>query len=328
MAGRIHHSVCVQEKAVAADGVEIADLAVNPLSVILIAIRPLNNTGTLTNYARYMDIVGALNRVSVKHRGMAVFDMSGRDAAALNFFRHGILPRELNPDDTDDERRCCVLPILLGRFAYDPRSCFPASKRGELTLELDIDVADTGYDGFRYSVETVELLGASPSEFERKTSISQTFAATGDQVFPLPTGNLVRALMGFGTTGFTGASPAPTWGRFSLFLDNVQHSIVATDVEVAQMTSMLMGRQPPYLDLHTHRVTTDGNAQANLESTGPIEQGMGGWENYWFYDLDPTRDDDFSIPTGEATSFQLRANVETADAARVVVVEKVKASDA
>lgn len=320
---KIHHSVCRQEVAVSADGVETFDLAVNPLSVVLIAIRPLNDTGTLTNYPRYMDLVGSLNRVSILHRGASVFSMSGRDAAALNFFRHGILPRELNPDDADNERRCAVLPLLLGRFAYDPDSCFPASKRGELVMELDVDVADTGYDGFRYSVETVELLGANPKSYERKVSIAQTFAATGDQIFPLPQGNTVRGLLGFGTTGFTGASPAPTWGRFSLFVDNQQHSVSSSDVEVAASLYSLMGRQPPMLDLHTHRVTTDGNAQTGLESTGPIESGMGGWENYWFVDLDPTRDDLFSIDTQNANSFQLRASVETADAARVIPIEKV-----
>jgi len=317
---KIHHSVAVQERAVSADGVEVLDLAVNPLSVILIAIRPLNETSTLGNFQRYMGLAGALNRVSVLHRGQSVFSMSGRDAAALNYLRHGIMPRELNPLPTDNVRRCVILPILLGQFAYDPSSCFPASKRGELTLEMDIDVADTGYDGFRYSVETVELLDARPKEYERKVVISQTFAATGDQTFPLPSGNTIRGLMGFGTTGFAGASPAPTWGRFSLFLDNVQHSISSTDVEVIQMTTALLGRQPPSLDDHTHLM----EPVAGVVTDPPQRQGMGGWENYWWMDLDPTRDDLFSIDTDRASNFQLRATVETADAARVVPIERVR----
>lgn len=317
---RLLHSVAVQERAVATDTVEVMDLAVNPLSIVLIAIRPLNETSTLANYARYMDLVGSLNRVTILHRGQSIFSMSGRDAAALNYFRHGIMPRELNPDDTDNERRCVVLPILLGRFAYDPHCCFPASKRGELTLELDIDVADTGYDGYRFSVETVEILDANPKEYERKTSIAQTFAATGEQNFPLPTGNDVRGLLLFGTTSFTGAAPAPTWGRTSLFLDNQQHSISSSDFEVAAAINSLMGHQPPALDRHMHQM----EPVAGIETSGPFEQGMGGWENYVWYDLDPTRDDMFSLATEKATSFQLRANVETADAARVVPIERVK----
>jgi hypothetical protein len=320
---RIHHSVAVQEKAVSADTVEVFDLAVNPLSVILVAIRPLNDTGTLSNFQNYMGLVGSLNRVAVLHRGQSVFSMSGRDCAALNYLRHGIVPRELNPSPTNNERRCVVLPILLGRWVYDHICCFPASKRGELVMELDIDVADTGYDGFRYSVETVEILDARPKEYERKVSIAQTFAATGDQIFPLPTGHTVRGLMGFGTTGFTGASPAPTWGRFSLFLENQQHSISATDVEVAATLNALMGRQPPALDGHIHLI----EPVAGVVTDPPQEQGTGGWDNYWWFDLDPSRDDAFALDTSDATSFQLRASVETADAARVIPIERVKVSE-
>lgn len=315
------HSVAIQEKAVSSDGVEVFDLAVNPLSVVLIAIRPLNDTGTLANYPRYLDLVGSLNRVSIFHRGASVFSMSGRDAAALNYLRHGIMPRELNPDDTNNERRCVILPILLGRFAFDPDSCFPASHRGELTMELDIDVADTGYDTFRYSVETIELLGASPKEFERKTTVSKTFAATGEQDFDLPNGNLVRGIMLFGTTGFTGAAPAPTWGRFQVLLDNQQFAVASSDIEVHAMVNSLMGRQPPALDLHSHQF----EPVAGIETSGPFEQGMGGWENYAFLDFDPLRDDTFSLQTSGSSSFLVRANVETADAARVVLVEKIKA---
>ena len=88
------------------------------------------------------------------------------------------------------------------------------------------------------------------------------------------------------------------------------------------MLGSLMGRMPPSLDLHTHRV--DATAAVTTQETGgPIEQGMGGWENYSFLDFDPTRDDMFSIDTNGANSFQLRANVETADAARVIPIERV-----
>jgi len=320
MSKRLLHSVAVQEIAVAADVITTNDLAVNPLSVVLICIRPLNETSTLSAYARYMEMVGSLNRVTILFRGQSIFSMPGRDAAALNYCRHGILPREVNPDDADNERRCVVLPILLGRFAYDPVSCFPASRRGELALEMDIDVADTGYDGFRYSVETVEILGIEPKEYERKTVIGQTMVV-GENNIAMPAGNDIRGVLAFGTTGFTGAAPAPSLGRVGIYLDNQQVGYGSSDFEVAAMLGSLLGRQPPGLDLHTHRVPT--NAGANEETTGPIEQAMGGWENYIFLDTDPTRDDDFSLKTKGSYSFFLRSTAETADAVRVVPVERI-----
>lgn len=328
---RILHSVLVQERAVAADAVEVWDLAVNPLSVILLCIRPLNDTGTLNNFQRYMGLCTAFNSVKVLYRGQSVLSMRGDDIAAYNYMRHGIIPREGNPSDTDNERRCVVLPIILGKYAYDSESCFPATRRGELSLELDIDVADTGYDNFRYSVETIELLGATPAEFERKVAISQTFAVTGDQSVALPVGNLIRGVMLFGTSGFTGAAPAPTWGRFGLYLDNQQVAFSASDFETSLMLSQLNGRIPPYgIDGHMHRL--DATAAVTTQPTftsGPFEVGDGSASlgspmgNYTYLDLDPSRDDEFSIDTAGAQNFQIRPNVETADAARILPVERV-----
>jgi len=320
---KLLHSVAVQERAVSADSIEVDDLAVNPLSVVLIALRPLNATGTLSEFASYLTIMDALNRVSILFRGQSIFSMSGRDAAALNYFRHGIVTPQANHDDADDERRCVVLPVLLGKFAYDPVSCFPASRRGELTLEMDVDVADTGYDGFRVSVETVELLDAKPKEYERKTSVSETFGSTGLNDIDLPIGRRNRGILGFSTTGFGGSSPSPGLGRMSVRLNNVEEAYAATDFEVAHTLGSLMGRQPPIFDNHTHRTDTSGSSATQESAGGPINIGSGGWQNYCFLDLDPTRDDAFSLDTSKATNFALRVDAESAEAVRAVPIEQV-----
>lgn len=321
------HSVNQQDQAVSADGVVNFDLAVNPLSVILLNIRPLNNTVTLGNFQRMMGLAGALNSIRVLHRGASVFSMSGRDALALNYFRHGILPCEANGDDTDNERRCLQLPIILGRHPYDPESCFPATIRGELTMEIDVDVADTGYDDFRFSVETIELIGAKPKSFERSVSISRTFAATGLQDFPLPTGRLVRGLLLFGTTPFVGAAPAPSWGRIRTMLDNQEVGFSAIDFESAAQLGQLFGRDiNPLAESHTHRV--DASSASTTEQTAvPVQTNASndGFRNYCFLDFDPTRDDAHSINTAGSANWLIRADVETADACRVVQIEAVSA---
>lgn len=323
MRKKLLHSIARQELAVAADGVETFDLGVNPLSMALIVIRPLNdNAGTpTTGPARYLEMVGAIDRVTVSHLGSSVFSMSGRDAAALNYFRHGILPMEANFTDTDNERRAVVLPILFGRFGYDSRSCFPATKRGELTMELQIDVADTGYDTFRYSVETVELLGAEPKEFERKTSLART-QVVGDNDHELPNGRVIRGVLGFGTTRWTGAVPASTLGRLRLMVDNQEIGYSATDFEVAQTIGQLLGRQFPGGDAHFHRVNAP-SASAVEPTGGPVAQGTA-WSNYCYLDLDPTRDDEFAVDTKGAASVILRNTAEAADAARFITIERME----
>jgi hypothetical protein len=325
------HSIAVQDQSIAADGIVDFDLAVNPLSVVLLCIRPLNETSTLANFQTYKGLCSAFNRISVLFRGESVVSIRGEDLAAMNYLRHGIMPWQGYHKDVDNDRRCAVLPILLGKHAYDPTSCFPPTRRGELVLELDIDVADTGYDNFRLSVETIELLGAKPSEYEKKVQITQTFAATGDVDVDLPPGNVNRGILAFGTTPMTGATPAPSWGRMKVLLDNVEAGYAATDWEVAQMLTSLWGRQPPAYDGHGHRVDATGGAtQATL--SGPFAIGHGiagatdinGWNQYAFLDFDPTRDDTFSLDTRGKSRFHLRANAETADAIRVVPCEVIK----
>lgn len=316
---RLHYTTIVQERSVSADAVEVFDLGTNPLSLLNIVIRPLNETSTLANYARYLELVGAFNSIRVLYKGQSVISASGRDLAALNYARSGIVPREANPDNLDNSRRCCSLPILLGRFPYDPSSAFPRTNRGDLTIELDIDVADTGYDNFKYSIESVEILDAHPSEYERKVTIAKTFNAVGNQDTPLPVGNALRGLLLFGTTGARGATPAPSWGSMQLLLNNQQHTVASMEWESSMLYANLLGRQPPNQDAHQHSM----EPVAGIETTQHFEVGSGGWEQYSYVDLDPTRNDMYSIQTAGASQFLLRCQAETADAVRLIPVERI-----
>jgi len=320
MSHKFLHSVNIQERLISADGVQSYDLAVNPLSVLLLHLKPLNDTGTLSDFATYLNVAGAINRVAVLLNGVSVVSMTGRDAAAMAFFRHGITPMQASHQDTNNFRRSLVLPILMGSEIYSQRSCFPATKRGELILEVDFDIAATGYDGLRFAVETIELPGAKPKEYERKVQLSGTFGATGINDVELPLGNLNRGLLLFGTTAFTGASPAPTWGRVATYLDNEQHGYSAHDWEVAHMMSTLQGGQPPSMDDHIHLTV----ASPPQETANHHEVGQGGFENYAFLNFDPTGDDAYSLDASKSSRFHIEGNVETANAFRVVPVERVK----
>jgi hypothetical protein len=261
----------------------------------------------------------------VLYRGQSVFDMSGADAVALAYFRHGMVPFEANGDDTNNERRSLVIPLMMGRFPYDPQSCFPASRRGELQMQVQVDVAVTGGDGLRLAAETIEILGANPTEYERKSVITRTFAATGKNNFDLPIGHKFRGALLFGTTPFAGASPAPSWGRVELLKDNRQVAFASSDWEVLHQMHMLMGRQPPTGQAHFHR--TDATAAVTTQTTlaGPHGEGnQDGWNQYAYLDCDPTRDDTFSIDTAGANDFMIKADVETADAVRCIPIEAIK----
>lgn len=326
-----HISKQIPERNIAADGVYSYDLGVNPLSVILLNLRPLNDTGTLANWANAIRVATAINRATVLYRGQAVHSMRGEDIVAFNWLRWGMLPMMYgsNDDNTDNERRCVTVPIVMGRYPFMPASCFPGVGKGELTVELDLDIADTGYDTLNLSIDTIELPNAKPREYERRVQQAQTWSATGYNDLDLPVGNRIRGLLLWGTTGFAGAAPAPSWGAVSVLMDNQEVGFRDADFEVLTTLQALWGRPGlnPTEDDHLHNTTVDGNA-----GTAVVTLGGGGhgptspatYRNYAFLDYDPTGDDSLSLDTGNAKRLQIRANAETADAVRCVPVEVIK----
>lgn len=323
---RFNYSRLVPTRTPSADEVVTHEMGGLPLSMVVLNIQPLNDTGTLANFNEYLSLCAAFNRISILHRGEQIFGMRGEDAGALAWFRHGIKAYQGQLDNTNDERRSLSLPLLLGRSPFHPTSCFPEIKRGGMTLELDIDIADTGYDGLRYSVDILELPEAKPKEFEKKVQLNKTFAATGDQDFDLPINNLFRGALLWGTTGFAGASPAPSWGTLRVLLDNQENGFSSIPFEVLQMWYSLWGSRgfvSPNWEAHKHIVTTDGNAQTELATLAGVYNSGNLWDNYAWLDYDPTGDDLFALDTAGANAFKIRSNVGTADAVRCIPIERI-----
>lgn len=309
----------------AADGVVNLEMSCNPLSTLLISLKPLNDTGTLANFADYFEVCKAINRATLVFRGQSIFSMRGEDIAAYNYLRWGILPQSANENRTDNERRACILPVHLGKVPFDPASCFPATSRGELTLVLDLDIADTGYDGLRVAVDTIELLDAKPKEFERRLELTRTNTATGNNDLDLVPGNPCRNIMLYGTTSFTGATPAPSWQTVRLLVDNQERFFAGTSWEVLQAMPYLFGRQYSMLR-HMHGTTVDGNAQTAVTTIGtPFAQSF--LANYALMDFDCTRDDEYSVDLSNAKKVQIRHSAGTADAIRAIQTEVVKVAD-
>lgn len=314
------HSVLLTNQTISADGEEIIDLPVNPLSVILINIAPLNNTAAIANYTSLAGLLAALTNIRVEWRGQSIVDISGIDLAAYLMWVYGIDLIGSNVVETDNDRRSIVLPIIFGRKAFSVDECLPSVQRGELQLHLTWDIANTGYDGVTRSIETIELPGSSPAIYQRITTLSQTVAATGYNDVELPIGNTLRGVLAFGTTAFAGASPAPTLGRMSLMKDNVEIRVSSSDFETIRAIPGLTGKHVFTLLDHFHSVNAAGAAQEDTQAQ-QISQSL--YENYALIDLDPTNDDSFVLDTAGAGRVNLRFNAETADSVRVFPIERV-----
>lgn len=319
----LNHSIIVEDRLIAADGVQTFDLGVNPLSVLLLRLRPLNDTGNLEDKLTFMLAAAAINLCTIRHRGQSIIALRGDELGALAVMRHGWSPWEANPTNVNNERVEFVVPIFMGRRPYDPNSCFPATRRGEFSVELDFDIASTGYDGMRLAIESIEIFGAKPKEFERKVQLSQTFAATGINDIDMPLGNLLRGIMLFGTTAAGGATPVPTLGRLSLIADTVGVAYSSTDIETLYALNAM--RNGPPMGDHLHNENLNATYLAD-QNTGRANQPAQGYENHAYMDLDPNGNDMYSIDSSRVSRLQLRVTAESADAVRVVPIERFPTS--
>ena len=317
------HSVLEVDAVIAANGDEVIDLPVNPLSVILLEISPLNNTSTIGDYALLEGLLSALDSIDITHKGNSVLTCNGIDLAALALLYHRLPIWQSNAVETDNDRRSLVLPILFGRKPYMASECFPETKRGEFQMRLTWDVADTGFDGLRRSIETIELPDASPEFVQKITTLAQTLGATGQNDIDLPIGNVLRAVLMFGTTGFAGATPVPTLADLSFLVDNIQRNYSSSRYSVLRSVMGLAGVPFPAGFRHIHSVNAAG---AGREDTEEPEIGGSLDDNYVLMLHDVTGDDEHSIDTNGAGRVNIRVDADTADAVRALPIEKVPVS--
>lgn len=309
------------------DGTYNYELSVNPLSCLLLRLDVLNDTGTLADRVDYFDAFKALTRVSLLHRGQSIISMSGQDIVAHNYLRWGILPEEANTARTNNDRRQFVLPIHLGRGPFDPKSCFPSTRRGELTLQVTIDDAATGYDDTDFGVDSIELLDANPTEFERRLTLSRTSGGTGNNDMDLVPGRVIRDVLLFGTTGPNALTSFSTisWRNVRLLVDNQERYFSGVDWEVLKALPYIFGRQRS-MARHHHGTTVDGNAGTDVTTIGFPFGSDAMMNQYAILDFDVTRDDAFALDTRDAKKVVIRYNAGTADAVRAVQTEVIPVS--
>jgi len=339
------HSVLEVDALISADGDEVIDLPVNPLSVILLEISPLNNTATLADYRLLEGMLSALDNIDITHKGNSVLTTNGIDLAALALLYHRLPIWQSNAVAANNDRRSLVLPILFGRRPYMSNECFPETRRGEFQMRITWDIADTGFDGLRRSVETIELPDATPEFVQKITTLAQTFGATGQNDIDLPIGNVLRAVLLFGTTGFAGATPVPSLADIQFFVDNQQRNYSGTRFSVLRAVMGLSGAGFPAGFRHVHDpnfdvTSADGTDLATTQTlaneikadlnalTAVLEPEIGASldDNYALLLHDVTGDDEHSINTDGAGRVNVRVDADTADAVRALPIERVPVS--
>jgi hypothetical protein len=297
------------------------DLPVNPLSVILLRLQITNVApAALDTYSAIDDAITQITGVRVLHKGEQIISGSLRDLMVLNALYMKAKPGYGTLSNIDNAVRSFVFPLCLGRKMYDPDSCFPATSRGNLRFEMDAGADGAGYDDINFSVETVELIEATPKEYVKYVRQARD-SVVGQFDARLPIGNPLLGILLF-DTGLGGSTDEVlSWGTIKLLKDNVEQYYPQSDYEtLAAMLQTQLGMDGAWPG-HQHQFN---GAAAGLDESDDAGMAVStGFQGYAYLDFDPLRDLRYQMETEGAADLLIRGNGDEATAIRYYPLERV-----
>ncbi len=313
-------TVLVQNRAEAADRTFQEDLPVNPLSVILVTLRGVL-VGLDTSPAIQL-LYQMVTSLGVQFRGQDIIRGSLADLAVMNALLTGWVPWGTIGEAADDDIVTVTVPICFGRMPYNRQEAFPAVRRGDLRLEMTVDVANADYDNLVLQIETIELLDETPERYLKYTSNATTFGTTGEETVRLPIGNPLLGVLLFGTTVPAGAVRTATWEQLRTKVDNVEAYYARANWDTLH-GEVLRRIHGPIDRLHDHvHTATDA---AGSETTTAVKEGLTDMlESYSYLDFDPMKDGQFMLETAGRADVTIQRDVGVADAGRFIPVELVQ----
>lgn len=297
------------------------DLPVNPLSFLLLRFETdTAAVGAETVYSAIDDVITQITNIRVQHKGEDILQGSLRDLMLLNMIYQRAFPWWHRLASPDAEIRSVVFPLCLGRRPYDPKSCFPATSRGNLRFFMTAGVDGAGYADINFSLSAVELIEATPDEYVKATTSSRDSVA-GQFDLVLPIGNPLLGILLFDTGLRDTAAATYSWGTVKLLKDNVEQYYPLEDIEtLAGMLALQMGGMP-FWPGHVHQ--TLAAIAAGAETAEAEELGAIGVKGYAYLDFDPLRDQSYQLETAGAADLKLRGQGDAASAVRALPLERI-----
>jgi hypothetical protein len=298
------------------------DLPVNPLSALLLRLEVTRTVpAALLTYEAIDDLITAITAVRVLHKGEQIISGSLRDLMLVNAVHQRVFPGASKLHPVGAAVDSIVFPLCLGRKMYDPKSCFPATSRGNLRMEMDTAAFPTQYSALRFSVEAIELIEATPDEYVKYVTQART-ALVGQFDASLPIGNPLLGILLFDTAIATLNTDVSSWGTVKLLKDNVEQYHPLSDF--VTLAGLFASQNGDHLIMdagHVHKfVAADALASMTDSAATLISTGNRG---YAYLDYDPLRDGSYQLETSGAADVKIRGNGGSATAVRYLPIERV-----
>lgn len=292
-------TVIVEDKAQAAGAAPTFDLPINPLSHLIFSFKFLNKAAEVL----LPEVLAKISKINIARAGVSSMDINLADLWAKNCQMFGHEPILTNKIVTDNATRILTVVLPFGRKLFDPNECMPATPYGDFKLTITTTATETTMDGVIFLIEAVELIGASPRQFLKMTTISKTPGATGEMDIDIPIGNELVDFLFWATTVPTAIAWTATMEWVKLLRDNVEEQISKAFWE----------------NLHGDLLNKIGYIGDHGAAYGADLLSL-----YGLLDFDPTGDGSLLMPTAGAADMKLRVNAGDQNPLRVIVSELAK----
>ena len=275
------------------------DLPTNPLSHLIFTIEGEQ----ATDEATLAEIIAFLNTMEVTRSGVTVLALQSEDLYGVNCYLYRRRPVLTNCITADDGVRNLSLIVPFGRRIFDPSECYPATKKGDLTLRANMTVLGTSITDGLINIEAVELVGASPARYLKTTEIVVVApGATGENDVDLPMGNKIVAIQ----------------------IRMVTFPTTATDLYGVQEARVLVdNKEFGFASAKAPCLVGEGIFRmGGFPSTMLLQQLVNPLNIVWL-DFDPNGDDEWLLETAGKSSVKLRLNMGVNEACYVSVMELV-----
>jgi hypothetical protein len=297
------------------------DLPVNPLSIVLLNFEITRaNPAAGAVYKAVDDLLDNVTSVIIKHKGENIIAGTLKDLLLVNMMNHQSKLGWSMLSDVSGAVSRFTIPLCFGRKRYDPTECFPATSRGNLTLDITRAANPASMTDVNLIVEAVELIEANPTRYLKYTPNQQT-PAVGQFDQALPIGNkYVRAIF-FDTGMATLTTGVSSWGQVKLLKDNVEQYYPLSDAQTLAGMLMMQIASDGVFPGHRHQTVTAVGAGVFADEAD--EAASKGVRGYFQMDFDPNSDDMYLMDTAGAADIKLRGVATSATLARVTPVELV-----
>lgn len=296
------------------------DLGVNPISFLTMTLRLLNNGANAV--PSLANILAVLSNVEVLFKGTTIVGGRLDDLAEIVARMWGYFPIVAHRSKVDNDILNITCWVPFTRKPFDMKECFPATRKGDLTLKLTPAAAFTGIDTLTMQVEQTELLDAVPERFPKITTKTKTPAATGLEDLDLPLGNPILGVLLFGTTVPDGASQVSSIETVKVLVDNVETDYSLTNWESLYGDGGL--KVMPWRDLYEHlHIENIAAAYTQFADTGGAQLIGAADHRYAYLDFDPLGDGVYALDTAGRGRVNLQINHGVVDAVRALPIELI-----